>query len=122
MVESHAIDQVGGATGEADVLDANGHHVLPGLIDPHVHSGLLPPLGDRLQAESAFALSGGITTIVRYFRRPESYIDTLPAQVALGAERHYQDFAHHLTLFNGDQVARWTATSETSASRPSRST
>jgi dihydropyrimidinase len=99
------IRQDAGPTGEADVLDAGGHHVLPGLIDPHVHSGLLPPLGERLQAESAFALSGGITTIVRYFRRPESYLDTFPAQVALGVERHYQDFAHHLTLFNGGQVA-----------------
>lgn len=99
------IEQGGGATGDAGVFDAGGRHVLPGFIDPHVHSGLLPPLGDRLQAESAFALSGGITTIVRYFRRPESYIDTLPAQVALGVERHYQDFAHHLTLFNSDQVA-----------------
>jgi dihydropyrimidinase len=99
------IRQNAGPTGEAGVLDAEGCYVLPGLIDPHVHSGLLPPLPDRLQAESAFALSGGITTIVRYFRRPESYLETLPAQVALGVERHYQDFAHHLTLFNGAQVA-----------------
>jgi len=88
-----------------DVIDAEGRYVLPGLIDPHVHSGLLPPLGDRLQAESAFAASGGITTIVRYFRRPESYLQTLPAQVEIGAQRHYQDFAHHLALFNREQVA-----------------
>jgi dihydropyrimidinase len=94
----------GGATGGAEVFDAGGRYVLPGLIDPHVHSGLLPPLGDRLQAESAFALSGGVTTIVRYFRRPDSYLETLPDQVALGAERHYQDFAHHLALFTREQV------------------
>ncbi len=99
-----AIRQDQGATGEAEVLDVEGRHVLPGLIDPHVHSGLLPPLGDRLEAESAFALSGGITTIVRYFRRPESYLGTLPDQVAIGVERHYQDFAHHLALFNRGQV------------------
>lgn len=99
------IRQDAGPTGEAEVLDAGGRYVLPGLIDPHVHSGLLPPLGERLQDESAFALSGGVTTIVRYFRRPESYFDTFPAQVALGVERHYQDFAHHLTLFNAEQVA-----------------
>ena len=100
-----AIRQDDGATGEADVFDARDKYVLPGLIDAHVHSGLLPPLGDRLQAESAFALSGGITTVVRYFRRPESYLETLPAQVQIGAARHYQDFTHHLTLFNPDQVA-----------------
>jgi dihydropyrimidinase len=103
VVES--IRPSGEPTGEAEVLDAHGAYVLPGLIDAHVHSGLLPPLGDRLQAESAYALSGGITTILRYFRRPESYLETLPAQVELGAQRHYQDFAHHLTLFNETQVA-----------------
>jgi dihydropyrimidinase len=99
------IRQEGEPKGDAEVFDAEGLHVLPGLIDPHVHSGLLPPLGERLQAESAFALSGGITTIVRYFRRPESYLKTVPAQVGIGVERHYQDFAHHLTLFNAEQVA-----------------
>jgi len=99
-----AILQDGGPTGEAEILDAEGRHVLPGFIDPHVHSGLLPPLGERLEAESAFALSGGITTIIRYFRRPESYLETLPAQIALGEERHHQDFAHHLALFTSAQV------------------
>jgi dihydropyrimidinase len=93
------------ATGQADVLDAEGRYVLPGLLDAHVHSGLLPPLADRLQAESAFALSGGITTILRYFRRPDSYLETLPGQVALGAQRQYQDFTHHVTLFNAAQVS-----------------
>jgi len=99
------IRQGQGPTGDAETLDADNRYVLPGLLDAHVHSGLLPPLADRLQAESAFALSGGITTILRYFRRPESYLETLPAQVELGAQRHYQDFTHHLTLFNAAQVA-----------------
>ena len=84
-----AILQGQGATGDAEVLDAGGRHVLPGLLDAHVHSGLLPPLGDRLQAESAYAVTGGVTTILRYFRRPDSYLETLPAQVQLGCERHY---------------------------------
>jgi dihydropyrimidinase len=88
-----------------EVIDAGGRYVLPGLIDPHVHSGLLPPLSQRLEAESAFAASGGITTVIRYFRRPESYIGTLPAQVELGARHMYQDFAHHLALFTREQVS-----------------
>lgn len=92
-----------GRKGE-NVVDAEGRPVLPGFLDPHVHYGLLPPLPDRMQAESAFAASGGITTLIRYFRRPESYLEIFPQQVALGAERHYQDFAHHVTLFNSAQV------------------
>jgi dihydropyrimidinase len=100
-----AIRPEGGSSGTVETLDARDRYVLPGFIDPHVHSGLLPPLGERLQAESAFALSGGVTTIIRYFRRPESYRDIFPPQVELGAARHYQDFAHHLTLYPGEQVA-----------------
>ena len=38
-----AILQDGGTSGDVDVLDAQDRYVLPGLIDPHVHSGLLPP-------------------------------------------------------------------------------
>jgi dihydropyrimidinase len=87
-----------------EVVDVHGHYVLPGFLDPHVHSGLLPPVQDRLQAESAFAASGGITTIIRYFRRTDSYLDTFPAQVEMGVAHHYQDFAHHLALFTSEQV------------------
>ena len=28
-----------------------------------------------------------------------------PPQVQIGAARHYQDFAHHLTLYTSEQVA-----------------
>ncbi len=100
-----AIRPGGGTSGSVEILDAQDRYVLPGFIDPHVHSGLLPPLGKRLQAESSFALSGGVTTIIRYFRRPESYREIFPPQVEIGISRHYQDFAHHLTLFNALQVA-----------------
>jgi dihydropyrimidinase len=95
----------GPTTSATKIVEADGRYLLPGFIDPHVHSGLLPPLRERLEAESAFAASGGITTIIRYFRRPESYLSTLPNQIALGSEVHYQDFAHHLALFTDEQVS-----------------
>lgn len=86
------------------VIDAGGRYLLPGLIDPHVHFGLLPPLSSRLPAESAFAASGGVTTLLHYFRRPESYLETFPQFLAVARETHLQDFAVHLTLFNRAQV------------------
>jgi len=85
-------------------IDAQGRYVLPGLIDPHTHSGLLPPLSARLEAESAFGASGGITTVIRYFRRTDSYLETVPGQVEVGVKTHYQDFTHHLALFTEQQV------------------
>jgi dihydropyrimidinase len=90
-------------TGEG-VIDAAGRYLLPGLIDPHVHFGLLPPLSSRLPAESAFAASGGVTTLLHYFRRPESYLDTFPQFLEVARGHHLQDFAVHLTLFNAAQV------------------
>lgn len=92
--------------GADKIIEAEGRYILPGFIDPHVHSGLLPPLADRLEAESAFAASGGVTTIIRYFRRPDSYLNTLPAQIELGNAVHYQDFSFHLALFTDEQVAQ----------------
>lgn len=86
-------------------VDADGRYVLPGLIDPHVHSGLLPPLSDRLRAESVFGLSGGVTTIVRYFRRLESYLESGDSQISLSLQNSMQDFALHLALFRPEQVA-----------------
>lgn len=85
-------------------IDAGGRHVLPGFIDPHLHSGILPPLDQRLEAESAFAASGGITTTIRYIRRTESYLDCFPKLVEFDGQHQYQDFTHHLTIFTGEQV------------------
>lgn len=92
-----------------EVIDADGKLVLPGLIDPHVHLGLLPPMGPRLAAESGFAASGGVTTLLQYFRRPESYRETLPAFLDAAGRNHLQDFAVHLTLFNRGQAAETAA-------------
>ncbi len=89
----------------AEILDAKGRVVLPGLIDPHIHYGWVPPLEERIRAESAFGVSGGVTTFIRYIRRPESYLELMEEQIALGNRLHYQDFAVHLTLFNKVQVA-----------------
>ena len=88
-----------------EILDAGGRVVLPGLVDPHVHYGWLLPLEDRIRAESAFGVSGGITTIMRYFRRPESYLTLFGEQIQMSNRVHYQDYAIHLTLFTENQVA-----------------
>ena len=85
-------------------IDAAGRFVLPGAIDAHSHYGLLPPTRTRISPESAFAAQGGVTMTVRYFRRLDSYLDTVPAHIETNPSQHYQDFAMHLALFNQAQV------------------
>src|SRR5665213_2287721 len=77
-------------------IDADGAFVLPGAIDAHSHYGLLPPVSERIPPESAFAAVGGVTTMVRYFRRTDSYLSSLPPHIETNPALHYQDFSFHL--------------------------
>jgi allantoinase len=63
-------------------LDATGLHVLPGVIDPHVHTRH-PGLADREDFESgtAAAAAGGITTVL------EMPISTIPTNSRAAVER-----------------------------------
>ncbi len=94
-----------GDLNNCETLDAGGRIILPGLVDPHVHYGWGPDLEERTKAESAFGVSGGITTFMRYFRRPESYLELMDEQIDLANRLLYQDIAFHLTIFNQDQIS-----------------
>jgi dihydropyrimidinase len=99
------LPQTEDAPAAARVVDAAGRYVLPGAIDAHCHYGLLPPMRDRMAPETGFAALGGVTTLVRYYRRTDSYLKTFPAHIEQNPAYHYQDFSAHLALFNQDQVA-----------------
>ncbi|MGH7661715.1 MAG: dihydroorotase [Vulcanimicrobiaceae bacterium] len=86
------------------LIDARGRYVLPGFIDPHVHFGFFPPLGQRFRSESAYALSGGITMLIHYLRRKESYLEIMPKLLPYIRQHLYQDFGYHLTLFTREQI------------------
>lgn len=86
------------------VLDAGGRFLLPGAIDAHCHYGLMPPMSTRMRPETAFAAQGGVTTLVRYYRRTDSYLETWPPHAIADAAHHYQDYSVHLALFNQQQV------------------
>ncbi len=83
---------------ETSVIDAEGLHVLPGIIDPHSHlweAGFVSREDFRDSTESAVA--GGITTIVEMpLTTPEILdVDRFAEKARLGERTSYVDFALH---------------------------
>ncbi len=105
LIEDDAIAAVGdcrGLAGGAQVVEAGGGHVLPGLIDLHVHIddtiGRFR-LADTWESGSRAAAAAGITTLGGFItQRPE---EPLAAAVERAAGRaagsSYCDYLWHLT-------------------------
>ena len=74
----------------ADTLDVSGRHVLPGVVDAHVHLGAditLPRTPEEVRPETAAAAAGGVTTLVAYLMSAEPYDEVLPiARTAMEAD------------------------------------
>src|SRR5262249_16349995 len=96
-----------GLAGEAaDVLDASGKAVLPGLFDPHVHIGNELSFEEEAQSETRAAILGGVTSIGVMVRSLEdSYFLYLPAFRRAMDERSYVDSIFHLQIFTDQQIA-----------------
>lgn len=46
----------------ATTIDAGGKHVIPGVIDPHTHPGVMQSFADDVRTETRAAAGGGVTT------------------------------------------------------------
>ena len=55
-------------------ISADGCYVLPGIIDPHVHLGIMTPMREELDTETSAALIGGITTAGMFVSSPDARI------------------------------------------------
>ena len=81
----------------AEIVDASGLHLLPGLVDPHVHTRH-PGVPEREDFESGTgaAAAGGITTIVEMpiskvpanSGRPSLQMGTAPTRSAAPRRSH----------------------------------
>lgn len=97
-----AVGDCGGLTGNACVVEAAGYHVLPGLIDLHVHiddtiGGFR--LADTWESASRTAAAAGITTLGGFItQKPD---EPLAAAIESAARRavgrSFCDYLWHLT-------------------------
>src|SRR5215831_18575543 len=88
-----------------EVIDAAGLHVLPGLIDPHVHFRV-PGLDykENFNTGSQAAAAGGITTIIDMPNvvPPTSDVEGFHAKIACAEGRSYVDYGIYGVLIEGN--------------------
>ena len=95
----------------AAVYDAGGRLGFPGVVDAHTHVGIYGPLADDAVSESRAAVSGGVTTMLTYFRtgqyylnRAGAYAEFFPEVLRLSEGRYHCDYAYHLAPIAGAHV------------------
>lgn len=87
------------------IEDAGGLHVLPGLIDTHVHLGFSDE-ATEWSTESRAAVIGGVTTLCIYYRNPADYDTLLPGFLQQGSRASNADFIVHLGILNDTHLGR----------------
>jgi allantoinase len=85
------------------VYDARGRLGFPGVVDAHTHVGIYGPLVEDAVSESRAAVSGGVTTMLTYFRTGQYYLNRggpwaefFPEVLAQSEGRYHCDYAYHL--------------------------
>lgn len=86
----------GCAVPAAQVIDAVGQHVFPGLIDAHVHFGFGEPITEYT-TETIYAAQGGFSTVLGYFLNNEPYGGVFERELAYAKPRAFVDFGFHFS-------------------------
>jgi allantoinase len=87
----------------AEVLDAQGKHLFPGVVDVHQHWGIYNELGEDADSESRASAQGGVTSGITYIRtgayymnRTGPYREVFPDVLAAAQGRAFIDYAFHV--------------------------
>jgi allantoinase len=95
-----------------EVFDGRGLYAFPGLVDAHTHVGIYAPLADDAMTESRAAISGGVTTMLTYFRTGQYYLnrggswaDFFPAVLKSSEGRYWCDYGYHLAPIEARHIA-----------------
>ncbi len=86
-----------------EVFDGGHMLAFPGLVDAHMHAGIYSPLVEDAITESKAAASGGVTSMITYFRTGQyylnqggSYADFFPQVLSISDGRYWSDYGYHL--------------------------
>jgi dihydropyrimidinase len=91
--------------GGAEIIDATGHYVIPGVLDVHVHLEL--PFCGTVSADTYLngtraAARGGVTTVIDFAIPPAggSLNDAADAWLAKAKDRSLIDYTFHICITN----------------------
>jgi dihydropyrimidinase len=87
-----------------EVIEAKGKYVFPGIIEPHVHFGLGSKLDEDFLTETRSAATGGVSTVITYYRQIEPYEKIFDEIKRLGEERSCIDFSIHLGISSEEHI------------------
>jgi len=102
------------------VYDGGNRLAFPGVVDAHTHAGIYAPLTEDAVSESRAAVSGGVTTMLTYFRtgqyylnRGGTYADFFPEVLKISDGRYHCDYAYHLAPIAGSHIGEMEALATT---------
>lgn len=87
-----------------EVLDATGKVVMPGAMDAHVHPGVYREMDDDLPAITRFAVLGGITSMIAFYRPLDPYVEAVPKMIDRFTSLSYIDFGLTLGITQDHQI------------------
>ena len=99
------------AASAAEVYDGRQRLAFPGLVDPHMHTGIYSPLEQDAITESRAAAQGGVTTSLNYMRTGGYYLNKggpyrkfFPEVLDLSKNRFHVDYAYHLAPMSRQHI------------------
>lgn len=90
-----------------EAIDVSGRHVLPGVVDAHVHLGAdiaMPRETADVRPETAAAAAGGVTSLVAYLMSAEPYEDVFASSKAAMEADALVDFGFHFCIGTREQL------------------
>jgi len=92
-------------------FDGKDRLAFPGLVDPHMHTGIYSPLDEDAVTESRAAAQGGVTSSLNYMRTGGYYLNKggpyrkfFPEVLDLSNGNFHVDYAYHLAPMSKQHI------------------
>jgi len=100
------------ADSAAEVYDGQNRIAFPGVVDPHMHTGIYSPLAEDAITESRAAAMGGVTSSLNYIRTGGYYLNKggpyrefLPEVLDISEGRFHVDYTYHIAPMDRHHIA-----------------